>query len=99
MENFFALINWGYAGSVILLTYLILTFFFKNPNKFLKIGVHLLAGVVLGYVSYIQKVPVLDLILSFLISVVAYAWGVKIILEKFGSGSEKSVYDNKIGVV
>ena len=86
--------NWLYLASVILLTYLILLYVITKPNKFVKILIHLGSGICLGILLYfIEKVSILDLVFSFLLSITFYSWVLKALCTKFNLK-----YDNGIGI-
>lgn len=92
--DFITHVTTTYLVSVIVLTFIVLSYVIKKPTASIKILVHLISGLILGIVwYYVNKVSVQDIIVTFLLSVVLYAWVIKQLLSKFGSG-----YDNGIGI-
>lgn len=77
------LINWSYVFTVVIFVYLWLKFVIKKPNRWWKIGSHIVIGSGFAVIYYYQKVPVTDLMLSFGITVIGYAWIIKSIIDKF----------------
>ena len=93
--NILDLINLPYSVSVVLLTWVILSKLILNPKKWLKIVISLTSGLVLGFAFYkFNDVTITTLIVSYLVSIVAYTWIIKTILDKFNIN-----YDNKKGVI
>ena len=88
-------ICWGYAASVFLLTFLVLTYVTISPKKWIKILVSVGAGIIVGILwAYTMQAKPTTLLFSFLFQTVFYQWGVKELLKKLGH-----TYDNKKGVV
>jgi hypothetical protein len=86
---------WGYAASVFLLTFLVLSYVTINPSKFVKITMSVSLGLVLGTLwYYTTDSKTTTLLFSFLFQSVFYEWGVKELMKKL-----KVTYDNKKGVV
>lgn len=88
-------IDWAYAGSVILMTYILLSRVIINPRRWMKIVTSVMCGVVLGIVFYMYNqtsIPIL--VYSFLFQVVIYSWVVKGFMNKFNLK-----YNNGKGVI
>lgn len=88
-------ISWSYVGSVILLTYFLLSRVIINPYRWMKIVVSLVCGVVLGVIFYVfGQVSIPVLVYSFLLQVLIYNWVIKGVMEKL-----KISYKNGKGVI
>lgn len=91
-------VDWVYAASVLLITYIMLTRVILKPKRYTKIITALVTGLVLGVAFYYLKDAgkeyVTVLTLSFLVQTVFYNWLIKGLLEKFTKG-----YDNGKGII
>lgn len=88
-------VDWVYAGSVILLTYILLGRVIINPRKWMKIVASIVCGALLGVVFYVyNQTPIPTLVYSFLFQVVIYNWAVKGLMDRFNLK-----YNNGKGVV
>lgn len=95
LDQLLTTICWGYVGSVILLTYLILSFITIEPKSHIKIFISIGVGIVLGVAWYLlDKTQITSLFYSFLFQAVFYNWIIKAFMKKIGD-----TYKNGRGIV
>ena len=92
------LLNLYYLLSVIVITWVILNYVFKNPASWVKHVINILCGVGLGYLWLKMKweINYQSLVVTFLIATVFYEWVLKKILSQF---PELDSYNNGKGLI
>jgi hypothetical protein len=85
----------SYMICNIILTFLILSILIDTTKKIVKILASIVSGLIIGFIFYHFKLAELQcLITSFFVSIIAYDWGIKYILNIFNVDT----YNNNIGI-